>query len=93
MSDCGLDESELNLTDQDIVDCGGNMELQVVMEVYKFQRSPFDPLKSCLCILLHRALNADIKETFLWHSMEFTEGLMTFEHPVIQATCQLRNCI
>lgn len=93
MSGRGLDESVLNLTDQDIVDCGGNMELQVVMEVFKFQTSSFDPLKSSLCIFLHRGLNADIKETFPWHSMEFIEGLMTFEPSVIQVTCQLRHSI
>lgn len=92
MSDWGLDESGLNLTDQDIVDCGGIM-WGVVMEASKFQISPFGPLKSSLCIFLHRGLNADIKETFLWHSMEFTGGLMTFESSVIQATCQLRNCM
>lgn len=38
------------------------MELQVVMEVFKFQTSLFDPLKSSLCIFLHRGLNADIRD-------------------------------
>lgn len=91
MSDWGLDESGLNLADQDIVDCSGNMELRVMMEVSKFQTSHFDPLKSNLCNFLHRGLNADIKDTFLWHSIKFTEGLMTFYPSVIQATCQLRK--
>lgn len=77
MSDWGLDESGLNLTDQDIVDCSGNMELLIVMEVSKFQASPFDALKSSLCIFLRRGLNADIKEIPLalckvyWGSYDF----------------------